>query len=217
MLHTKDIEGAQCKPPRQQVMKPTTPIAGTSVRRLIPQEVARRNDYNLNTSDIYHSTPQVVSFATGRECNPLVPSYKLPSYTMRPTTPPQKGNDTCNVKDIPGTAPSPLFRWQQRDTMNINDIEKTSSISTIGRRSPGYGLKTSDICTAHGKRGLITNRQTNPLTPKYKVANAPPGGPQYFGMDGLNHPKPQPKAKPPDMADFSLKSKDVPGYVFVSK
>ena len=216
LLYTGDIEGARSRPAPAPSAAACNPIPGTSARRLIPADVRRRNDYGLNTTDIFNNAPQVSQFHTGRATNPLEPVYATASYRCRPYTPFRHLVDSLKTSDIPGTSSTPLP--QRIRAKPPPEIELSCPRSTVGRfAGSGYFLRTNDICTAQGERGFSTLRRTDPLSPKYQVAGAPPGnGPQYLTLGGENHPKSAPKGRKSGHADFSLKTKDIEGYAFVA-
>lgn len=125
-----------------------------------------------------------------RHVNPLEPDYPLPSYEHRPFTPPTKAaRDLClNTTDIEGTSPKPRFRYEMRDTIDVSDIEGTTSdwraceTRYFGAGSNRDLTQTDSLNVADineearykagspalgGKGAFRTSRSTNPLEPTY--------------------------------------------------
>eukprot|EP01063_Lacrimia_lanifica_P010525 TRINITY_DN17247_c0_g1_i1.p1 TRINITY_DN17247_c0_g1~~TRINITY_DN17247_c0_g1_i1.p1 ORF type:complete len:315 (+),score=99.05 TRINITY_DN17247_c0_g1_i1:70-1014(+) len=217
VLSTSDIPGAMSKGARKEIKRPDGwDISGSTSMRLIPEHVSRRNDMSLNVSDIGRTSPKTTFFNTTggsmRSCNPLTPVYSTPSYTMRPHTPPRQLTLTNKVNDIPGTAPTPLHTFKQRDTMKVSDIDRAAPRSKIGTRTPGLCLVTKDINgDKDGNTGFRTDRSTNPLSPRYKIASPPAGQAHYLDMGGENHPRKLHKGRQNAPIDLSLTSNDIPG------
>jgi len=63
-------------------------------------------EYNLTNADIAGTRTQIQKFITKREpSNPLVPVYKLPSFTFVPADPPKFVRDAMEIDDIDGSRP----------------------------------------------------------------------------------------------------------------
>lgn len=54
--------------------------------------------------------------------NPLNPSYKLPSYEIKPATPRKFLRDGLNVKDIPGSSPVHTTLACKRNSLDVSDV-----------------------------------------------------------------------------------------------
>lgn len=54
--------------------------------------------------------------------NPLNPSYKLPSYKIKPATPRKFLRDGLNVKDIPGSSPVQRTLACKRNSLDVSDV-----------------------------------------------------------------------------------------------
>lgn len=109
-LKTEDIDGAQASTTfesklqkRQHQNRPTfhdtRDIHGTQPDVLIPWHVNRIN-HNLKIDDIDGASPLKNRLCMTRQVNPLNPVYKLPSFKVRPITPPKFIRDSIRVDDI---------------------------------------------------------------------------------------------------------------------
>lgn len=80
---------------------------------------------NLMTDDIPGTKPTAIKFQTRRVSdmsNPLNPSYKLPSYEIKPATPRKFLRDGLNVKDIPGSSPVQRTLACKRNSLDVSDV-----------------------------------------------------------------------------------------------
>jgi hypothetical protein len=110
-LVTTDIDGAS---PRlkgyRYINKPTFANTVTDLPQAQPRpraEPLNRPEYNLATSDIPGTQPNIVEFKTTRVGhNPLNPVYKLPRVETKPWTPPRFLRDSMPNDDIEGSKPA---------------------------------------------------------------------------------------------------------------
>ena len=108
-LRTDDIEGAQSYLPGYRYRNKPDLYNVTDIEKASPQPRCRslnKPEYNLQTSDIPHASPDSVNFKSNRiGNNPLNPVYILPSYNSKPSTPPRFLRDSISIDDIEGSKP----------------------------------------------------------------------------------------------------------------
>jgi len=146
---------------------------GTMPKTLIQATTNRPNLYD--NRDIEGSTARAsTELRTPRVTNPLDPQYKLPSFATKPPTPPRgkARSSAYDVSDIQGTHPSPLYPFQQRDSMRTDDVEGANTQwKPLSRRYIGIGAPRSIDVRDINDEGLaankVTHRHTNPLDPTY--------------------------------------------------
>lgn len=181
-------------------------IDGTSSLRL-------HRDTNKPDRQLYHDDIDGSNcrnkwlFRTERCVNPLEPEYTLPSFVAAPVVAPKFTRDSHDVSDIEGTKSRPLFPLAQRKNHLVEDIEGAQSgwkprhVRARYDAPPlDHSLNVSDI-TAGGFR---TRRETNPLTPSYRVN----------GMDIADDPvksKPKTLPKARDSPFYPLTTADIEG------
>ncbi|CAM9738587.1 unnamed protein product [Chrysoparadoxa australica] len=146
-------------------------IAGTSSIRL--HKDTNKPDRTLYVGDIEGTKPRENKFfRTTRSVNPLEPEYSLPTYEHADPIEPRFLRDAHDPGDIQGTQSKPLFRFAQRDSMGVADIEGASAgwkprhIRARHEAPPlDHTLNVKDITQS----GFTSMRQTNPLQPSYTV------------------------------------------------
>eukprot|EP01065_Artemidia_motanka_P025859 TRINITY_DN30806_c0_g1_i1.p1 TRINITY_DN30806_c0_g1~~TRINITY_DN30806_c0_g1_i1.p1 ORF type:complete len:353 (+),score=128.81 TRINITY_DN30806_c0_g1_i1:62-1120(+) len=192
-------------------------IEGSTARRVIPDRVTKRNDFNISNADIEHSSPESKSFKTKRVLDPLNPVYTLSSHPQKPATPPPLRTTTCRTDDIDGTAALPLHRRPQRDHINYSDVPLSQAgalLASRKRTTEGLSLVAQDINHPPGLKGFETKRCTNPLQPKYQI-HVPPGIDPDVYAASLEVPGSRPKQIRPQRSaaacSLSLRCDDVEG------
>jgi hypothetical protein len=166
-----DIEGARPAKLIRDVQKPDyhnpDDIRGTKPKELIPKSTNRPVFAN-NTADIagaqaVHAKPST------RVVDPLNPVYQLPSYEVRPATPPKFYGDRNNdISDIAGTKPKGPKKASGRNFNDTSDIEGSSTqhaAKFTRKDAPRDFNDVSDIMST----GFKTTRTTNGLQPTYVV------------------------------------------------
>ena len=128
-MRVDDIEGARPKalPPWQRAnFHETLDIEGAQPR---PLHVEKRNHpaLALTNADIEESAPRATRFRSRREVNPIDPAYTLPRAEPLAPPEPRFKRDLHQVADIAGTASNGFLRWSSRESMQLADIEGTSS------------------------------------------------------------------------------------------
>jgi hypothetical protein len=180
-LRTHDIKGAQVTYKHSKLFvdgKPEKEEPVGSKPRRHWREVRRVIDMNLATHDIEKAQPNAVGhLKTSRNCNPLDPSYDLPSYWERPTTPPQpmmhdgEARDTMTYKGE--WKPRIPERDYARNPNEARDIE--FSQSNVRQRMKGLSARDSLRTVEKAGERIIsskhrsTPRDTNPIDPVYTV------------------------------------------------
>ena len=208
---TSDIKGATA-PERMYpyTNKPDYSIGCQDIkgaRSIVPKQFSKRyRDRKTNdVSDIFGAKPNPRGFKTTRTTNPLNPDYpKLEKETKKPETKTNVfrflGERMMNVSDIHGTKPKKLYRWKQRETNKIEDIEGTRP--RTGKQNTQLSrdsMNVNDIV----KVGFKSKRVTNPLDSKYNIHG------RVVEIDPTkSKPKALPKARNgPNLMD----TRDIPG------
>ncbi len=179
---TSDIKGA-IAPERMYpyTNKPDYSIGCTDVkgaRPIVPKQFSDKyKDRKINDcSDIEGTKPRPRGFKTSRSTNPLNPDYKPLEKISKNKTRPETttsmfrflGERMMNVSDIPGTKPNKLYRWKERKTNKIEDIEGTrprAGKQSEARDKVRDSMNVNDIV----KVGFKSKRVTNPLDSAYKI------------------------------------------------
>ena len=165
-LNTEDIEGSK---PRlkgyQYINKPEFSMNSKDIEKSGPRPLhpsLNRPEFNLKTSDIASTNHQPGKFKSTRVTNPLNPAYNLPSFELRPVTPPKFVRDSINIQDISGAKPEKYFKWQTRDIIGVSDIEGA-------KPKPERTLVKPDLMDPRDINGeeFHSKRITNPLEPSY--------------------------------------------------
>lgn len=165
-LNTEDIEGSKpCLKGYQYINKPEFSNISKDIEKAAPKPLhpsLNKPEFNLKTSDICISHSKSGHFKSTRQTDPLNPIYNLPSFEIRPVTPPKFIRDSINIQDIPGAKPEKYFKWQSRDVITVNDIEGA-------RPKPEKILTKPDLMNPKDINGEVfhSKRQTNPLEPSY--------------------------------------------------
>lgn len=165
-LSTEDIPGT--KPllrGYQCTNKPEYSNSTSDIEKCCPKQLHRalnKPSYNLMTSDIDKAKPRQGEFITSRVTNPLNPVYKLPSFEVRPITPPKFIRDSIPSNDIEGARPEIYHKWTMRDCISVRDIEGA-------RPKPEKLLEKPNFMDPKDINGAVfqTKRVTNPLEPEY--------------------------------------------------
>lgn len=167
-----DIDGATSFRREQRIRaKPdlfsTQDIDGAAPKRLVPDH-AHPNFLGRN-DDIDGSRPKPYTFRTSRCTNPNDPEYKLPTYTVRPITPPRFMRDAMSNDDIEGSKPRHKTRAEPRDPLKVDDIAGTTTSwrpHHLQRKGPSRNaLDVSDIVNV----GFKTQRVSDPLRPVHDI------------------------------------------------
>ena len=153
------LRGYQC------INKPVYSNSTTDIERACPKPLhvsLNKPNFNLMTSDIEKAQPRQVEFVTNRVTNPLNPDYKLPSFEVRPVTPPRFVRDSIAADDIEGTRPEIYHRWTTRDSISVRDIDGA-------RPRPERVLEKPNLMDPKDINGVPfqTRRNCNPLEPEY--------------------------------------------------
>ena len=141
-------------------------------------------------------------FTTTRVVDPLRPAYPLPAVHHAPIEPPpfRREAATASAADIVGTTPAPLYRWAQRKTMDVSDIERAQSraprTSTVAAHDP---MDVRDITGGEFK----TRRVTDPLRPVHTVNG--------MTIADDRRSRPSEPARGRDGPYWSLLTADIPG------
>lgn len=165
-LNTEDIDGSKpCLKGYQYINKPEFSNNSKDIEKAAPKPLhptLNKPEFNLKTSDICISHSKSSQFKSNRQTDPLNPVYKLPSFEVRPVTPPKFVRDSINIHDIPGAKPDKYFKWQSRDIISVNDIEGA-------RPKPEKILTKPDLMNPKDINGEVfhSKRFTNPLEPDY--------------------------------------------------
>jgi hypothetical protein len=164
--------------------------------------------YNLRNDDINGSKPQSHKFVTTRlPSNPLTPDYMLPQVEVRVATPPKFIRDNISIKDIDGARPNPYTRYNiQRKTNNVEDIDGAKPKKEW---LPQGKQSTLDVRDINYFWEFHTKRQTDPLSPRYKVVDENNSLYEYGKVENkcaVRHPKDVNK-----VTSFDLRTTDIDG------
>eukprot|EP00743_Colponemidia_sp_Colp-15_P002215 GILK01002401.1.p1 GENE.GILK01002401.1~~GILK01002401.1.p1 ORF type:complete len:432 (+),score=32.46 GILK01002401.1:70-1296(+) len=223
-----DIEGARpslgpYKYTNKQDMKLNIrDIAGSSPKKLHPDRASGATWY-LSNEDIEGSRPCPFQFRTTRCVDPLQPAYPLPSAAPTEPPAPQKFiRDQIDIKDIAGSSPQKYYRFPQRETMGVRDIQ--GAYSSWGKKYNKSSVKEiMRVDDINGAEGFRSSRQTNPLSPRYLVDARPTlvdtsqlvfsasGTVTELGEIEGNHPHVTKGKQDPKNTTFSLLTSDIPG------
>ncbi|EGB06022.1 hypothetical protein AURANDRAFT_65998 [Aureococcus anophagefferens] len=160
----------------------------------------------LAETDIEGSKPRPLHFKTERHVNPLCPEYTLPSCALDMPPVPKFVRDGYGISDIEGTAPRSRFRFAQRETYDVKDIEGAQAgwrprHERVRREGPPMdSLNVKDI----NDIGFKTTRVTDPLRPTHRIN----------GMevkDDMVRTMPKKLPKPHDGPTLSLYTDDIEG------
>jgi hypothetical protein len=165
-LMTEDIEGA--KPflkGYQYLNKPEYSNSTTNIEKASSKALhssLNKPEFNLKTSDIEKAQSSLGHFKSTRMTNPLNPIYKLPSFEVRPITPPKFVRDSIQVSDISGAKPEKYFKYASRDNINVRDIEGA-------RPEPEKILVKPNLMDPKDINGetFKSKRNPDPLNPSY--------------------------------------------------
>lgn len=169
-LRTGDIEGAQPYLPGYKYINKPNYYMVDDIEKASPQPRHRSSNKpstNLLTSDIPNANPNVLQFKTSRkDHNPLTPIYNLPTFEVKPSTPPRFIRDSINIDDIEGCKPSVYSKWQTRNT-DIKDIFGATAMPKRNLNKPDL-MNPKDI---NSIEVFESKRVTNPLMPEYLCRN----------------------------------------------
>eukprot|EP00668_Euglena_longa_P003686 GGOE01004326.1.p1 GENE.GGOE01004326.1~~GGOE01004326.1.p1 ORF type:complete len:391 (+),score=38.75 GGOE01004326.1:60-1232(+) len=189
-------------------------IERSSPMPLIPTVVKRPNTFHLSNADIEGTVAKATGFRSTRMTDPNNPSYKLPSFETAPVAISKQLSETNQVVDIDGAHAKPKTILSVRQPLKVEDIDGAKAGTTYDARmrslgkdrppeNPTFELQHSDA--------VKTNRQTNPLTPRYKY-DLPEGmDADLAGVVQGNHPKPPRAGRQPEANLLSLRTSDLPG------
>lgn len=164
-------------------------IAGSRPKKL--HQPLEKVYYGLRNDDIAGSKPQSHKFVTTRmPINPLNPEYKLPQVEIRVPSPPRFVRDNIDIKDIEGAKPNPYTRYNiQRKTNQVEDIDGAKPKKEWIPEGKPSSLDVRDI---NYFWEFHTKRQTDPLSPRYKVVSEDNKLVEYGKLDNkatIRHPK----------------------------
>lgn len=180
---TADIEGAQAKPLHRHTNKPNF----------------------FSTRDIDGAQPKRNHFHTARRVDPLDPKYTLPKSEPIEPAPTRFLRDSMDYSDVEGTKSAKYYRWKQRDSHNVDDIEGASAKWKPHRLRNMKGTATRDTLDVSDimREGFVTSRSTNPMMPEYHIHG------NHIAATHKSKPKPLPRET--NTPFFSLSTNDVPG------
>lgn len=144
------------KKPRESFSLKTDDIQGAKPS-LKQYSYTNKLSYSNSVQGIEKSSPSIISLKTSRSTNPLIPEYKLPTYTSKPITPPKFIRDTLDTADI--SKGKPASSRQVRNSLDVSDIIKKPSNLT----------QKSFLYTNNPDKQPIVRRNTNPLNPEYLI------------------------------------------------
>jgi len=181
-------------------------ISGSAPKKL--HQPLEKVYYNLRNDDINGTKPQSHKFVTTRmPSNPLTPEYVLPQVEMRVATPPKFIRDNISIKDIDGARPNPYTRYNiQRKTNNVEDIDGAKPKKEW---LPQGKQSTLDVRDINYFWEFHTKRQTDPLSPRYKVVDENNSVYEYGKVENkcaVRHPKDVNK-----VTSFDLRTTDIEG------
>jgi len=164
-------------------------IAGSRPKKL--HQPLEKVYYGLRNDDIAGTKPQSHKFVTTRvPINPLTPEYKLPQVEIRVPSPPKFVRDNIDIKDIEGAKPNPYTRYNiQRKTNQVEDIDGAKPKKEWIPEGKPSSLDVRDI---NYFWEFHTKRQTDPLSPRYKVVSEDNKLVEYGQLDNkatIRHPK----------------------------
>jgi len=181
-------------------------IAGSRPKKL--HQPLEKVYFGLRNDDIVGTKPKCQKFTTTRSpTNPLNPEYKLPEVEVRVATPPKFVRDNIDIKDIEGAKPNPYTRYNiNRKTNNVEDIDGAKPKKEWLPQGKQSSLNVKDI---NYFWEFHTKRQTDPLSPRYKVVDQENNLVEYGKLDNkvaVRHPKEVNK-----VVSFDLKTDDING------
>jgi len=179
-LRTHDIKGAQVTNKLSHLYVDGKPEKvdppGSRPRRLFP-EMRRIVDMPLTTCDIEGAQPNKTQFKSSRHCNPLAPSYDLPSFRERPVTPPKASVHEGTPRDTLTFKGEWKSRVPERDYARNPNESRDVEYSQPNVRSRMRGLTPRESLRTVERAGeriistkyCSTPRDTNPIDPVYTV------------------------------------------------
>merc|ERR1719487_576996 len=180
-LRTQDIDGAQAVSKYSGLFVDGKPDKeeppGSKCKSYFPEHRRRVVDMPLMTFDIEKAQPNVAQFKTSRNCDPLNPSYDLPSHRDRPSTPPtqrfHKGEarDTLTFKGEWKTrVPERDYARNPNETRDI-EFSQPNLRQRLKGASPRESLRTVEKAGERiiSSKYCSTPRECNPIDPVYTV------------------------------------------------
>ena len=169
-IDIKDISGARPQKYFQWKTRETFPLNNHGIEGSKTKETyVRKRLGNSKYDYIDYSDLTIDIFKTRRNTNPLDPIYGF-----------KKNADIFKYGPIEKNKPMTQYPYFYQPSLNlkVNDIEG-SNIGSKNRinkfRGNDYELTTQDIqgcCVGSLKKGIVTKRCTNPLTPDYQFLGA---------------------------------------------
>lgn len=169
---TSDIPGASVPKAYKFTNKPdygcrVDDIAGARPMRLerSSNAISRITD----CSDIEGAQPMPHGFKTIRFTDPMDPTYNLSVVKAEPMPVLKFLGDRNNTKDIDGAQPAPLYKWKQRKTMDLGDIEGAQAgWKPKHKRHQGPPRDNINVLDINGG-GFKSKRVTDPLNPVHII------------------------------------------------
>ena len=199
-IDIKDIQGARPQKYFQWKTRETFPKDNHGIEGSKTKETyVRRRLGNTKYDYIDYSDLTIDIFKTRRNTNPLDPIYGF-----------KKDKDIFKYGPIEKNKPMTQYPYFYQPSLNLklNDI-KGSNIGSKNRinkfRGNDYELTTQDIpgcCVGSLKKGIVTKRCTNPLTPDYQFLGAKELAGSKFGEYSKKQTvKSTPKVKTPPLKE----------------
>ena len=184
-IDIKDIQGARPQKYFQWKTRETFPINNHGIEGSKTKETyVRKRLGNTKYDYIDYSDLTIDIFKTRRNTNPLDPIYGF-----------KKNKDIFKYGPIEKSKPMTQYPYFYQPSLNLklNDIKGTNigSKNRINKfTGNNYELTTQDIpgcCVGSLKKGIVTNRCTNPLNPDYQFLGAKELSDQKFGEYSKKH------------------------------
>lgn len=184
-------------------------IPGSSPKKLIRERV-NKPDYTLEVDDIFGSRTRTIEHISKstRHINPLVPTYKLPSFQTASAPEFKFIRDHMDNSDVDG-AQRKTKLVSIRDILSVKDIEGAKA--DYRRRheearftsAPHDIMRTNDVSEVTKSMFQKTKRSTDPFSPSYSI-----NGMNIKDDDRYVKPKPFKKFI---KENFLLKTSDIEG------
>jgi len=169
---TSDIPGASVPKAYKFTNKPDYGCRVDDIEGARPMKLERTSNAIsriTDCSDIDGAQPMPHGFKTIRFTDPLNPTYNLSVVKPEPAPALRFLGDRNNPGDIAGARPAALYKWQQRKTMNLNDIEGAQAGWKPKHKRhngpPRDNINVLDIIGGQWK----SKRVTDPLNPVHII------------------------------------------------
>jgi len=211
---TKPLMKAYQYTKRPKLWEDTSDIKGSTSKVLHPKNPNKVIGRNLNNDDIEYSKPQMYTFQTKRQSNPICPEYAAPGHSEPvPAASVRKQTVTTNqTEDIKGAKPRvPLAsRYAMRDHHSVSDIDgcTTTWRPRHQRRNEWAPRNGNYDCSDINDIGWSTKRVSDPLNPCHEIHG------RVLGQDPKSKPRALPGARDGgQMPVLSLLTQDIEGAV----